>query len=236
MCSGCGARSEALLTSFFLHSSHSLIYTIWIRRGGWGGGGGLDSTCHFYLQRFFFSPLSRCVPVSFCLSMAPYLSFHLSPLLPLLFVSLSAVLSSQHSLHLSGRVIEPCVPSLSAKRLADCLHFHAEGCEASVAVVRDIDWDLSKALPVGMLPAFLVGGHLESLWLLKMATYMPHHVCSHLSCPPGVMFVSIVTTGSPSFSSSSSISRTVSLVLVLLSCICLCLFLSTSHSSSISFP
>lgn len=92
---------------------------------------------------------SDCLPASFCLSMTLYLSFHLYPLSPLpVIVSLSAVLSSQRLLHLSARVIETCVPSLSAKRLADCLHFHAEGCDASVAALIVIDWDPSKPSPL----------------------------------------------------------------------------------------
>lgn len=80
--------------------------------------------------------------------MTLYPSFRLHPLSPLpVIVSLSAVLSSQRLLHLSARVIETCVPSLSAKRLADCLHFHAEGCDASVAALIVIDWDPSKPSP-----------------------------------------------------------------------------------------
>lgn len=84
-------------------------------------------------------------PCLFVFSMTPYLSFHLSPSPSPLCLALSPPCSplSARS-HLSGRVIEPCVPSLSAKRLADCLHFHAEGCEAGVAVVRAIDWDPSE--------------------------------------------------------------------------------------------
>lgn len=76
--------------------------------------------------------------LSFCrfLTLGP--PFHLS------HSALCAALSARRSLHLLGCVIEPCVPSLSAKRLADCLHFQAEGCEASVAAVRAIDWDPSK--------------------------------------------------------------------------------------------
>lgn len=85
--------------------------------------------------------LSPCVFWSLYDTVSVFPSISLSLVL---FVSLAAALPSQRPLHLSGRVIEPCVPSLSAKRLADCLHFHAEGCEASVAVVRAIDWDLSK--------------------------------------------------------------------------------------------
>lgn len=48
------------------------------------------------------------------------------------------------------RVIETCAPSLSAKRLADCLHFHAEGCDCgggSVAAPIAIDWDPSHPPP-----------------------------------------------------------------------------------------
>lgn len=92
---------------------------------------------------------SDSLPASFCLSMTPYPSFRLYPLSPLpVIVSLSAVLSSQRLLHLSARVIETCVPSLSAKRLADCLHFLAEGCDASVAALIVIDWDPSKPSPL----------------------------------------------------------------------------------------
>ncbi len=89
---------------------------------------------------------SLSVTVSPCLFVSLWHRICLSIYLPLpfLFVSLSAALSSQRLLHLSGCVIEPCVPSLSAKRLADCLHFHVEGCEASMAVVWTIDWDPSK--------------------------------------------------------------------------------------------
>lgn len=45
------------------------------------------------------------------------------------------------------RVIETCVPSLSAKRLADCLHFHSEGCDSGGggggAAPIAINWDPS---------------------------------------------------------------------------------------------
>lgn len=118
----------------------------------------------FFLFRSLFVSRRHSL-LSFCLSMTPYLSFHLYSFPP--FVSLSAALSSQRALHLSVRVIEPCVLSLSAKRLADRLHFHAEGCEDSVAVVRVIDWDPSKPPPLGSyycLSSCLVAALILSAW------------------------------------------------------------------------
>lgn len=81
--------------------------------------------------------------------MTPYLSFHLyipSHPSPSLSRSLQCSPLSACSIY-QPRVIETCVPSLSAKRLADCLHFHAEGCDASVAALIVIDWDPSKPSP-----------------------------------------------------------------------------------------
>lgn len=52
-------------------------------------------------------------------------------------------------------VIETCAPSLSAKRLADCLHFHTEGCDGgggSVAALIAIDWDPSHNWPTPSPP------------------------------------------------------------------------------------
>lgn len=113
------------------------------------GFGGLETGTSRWHPGDSFPTVSQRFFGFFCLSVTPYLSFHLYPLSPLpVIVSLSAVLSSQRLLHLSARVIETCVPSLSAKRLADCLHFHAEGCDASVAALIVIDWDPSKPSPL----------------------------------------------------------------------------------------
>ena len=107
------------------------------------------------------SPFCHCLLVSLHDTVSVFPIYLSPPPSPPLCLALSP-----SSLHLSGRVIEPCVPSLSAKRLADCLHFHAEGCKAGVAVVRAIDWDPSKPLPVGKLPPpppLLVGAAILSL-------------------------------------------------------------------------
>lgn len=116
---------------------------------------------------FFSESLCLLLSLSLCLSVSLWHRICLSIYIPPLFVSLSAALSSQRALHLSARVIEPCVLSLSAKRLADRLHFHAEGCEDSVAVVRVIDWDPSKPPPLGSyycLSSCLVAALILSAW------------------------------------------------------------------------
>lgn len=169
---------------------------------------------------------SDCLPASFCLSMTPYLSFHLYPLSPLpVIVSLSAVLSSQRLLHLSARVIETCVPSLSAKRLADCLHFHAEGCDASVAALIVIDWDPSKpSPPLGSLDR-LSSRSWSAMVLSVLCSWKWQHV---LHASSTVAFVS--TSHLFFYHFPLSISRT--LTLALCSSLCLSMSFPASHSPS----
>lgn len=122
---------------------------------------------------FFFLSLFVSCCHSLCLCVSIWHHICLSIYIPPLIVSVSAVLSSQRALHLSVRVIEPCVLSLSAKRLADHLHFYAEGCKDSVAVVRDIDWDLSKPPPLGSyycLTPCLVAALIMSGWTKMLHT------------------------------------------------------------------
>lgn len=128
---------------------------------------GLKAGSQLWMSFFFFWSLFVSCCHSLCLSVSLWHRICLSIYIPPLFVSLSAALSSQRALHLSVRVIEPCVLSLSAKRLADRLHFHAEGCEDSVAVVRVIDWDPSKPPPLGSyycLSSCLVAAPILSGW------------------------------------------------------------------------
>lgn len=119
----------------------------------------------FLFLFLFVSP----VTVSVSLSLYDTVSVFPSIFLP----SLSLQRSPLSALHLSARVIEPCALSLSAKRLADRLHFHAEGCEDSVAVVRVIDWDPSQLPPLGSyycLSSCLVAWLILSAWTKKWLT------------------------------------------------------------------
>lgn len=114
--------------------------------------------------------LSLAVTVSVSLSLYDTVSVSPSIFLPSLSLR-SALLCAR--LHLSARVIEPCALSLSAKRLADRLHFHAEGREDSVAAVRVIDWDPSQPSPSGklLLSVFLLAGPADRVLLDEDETH-----------------------------------------------------------------
>lgn len=134
-------------------------------------GGELDCSCLFCL-RWVSPSFCHCLPVSFCLSMTLYLSFHLYPS-RLCLTLCSALLSAP------APFISPChwamcaVPvSKTAGRLSSFPRWRMRGQRGS----RD-SYRLGSvtALPIGKLlpPVLLVDGHSDLVhFTLKMATYL----------------------------------------------------------------
>lgn len=166
-CGGTGALYEPVqprADQYFPHTN-LILWAAGLKAGSW-------------LWMSFFGRLFVSCCHSLCLSVSLWHRICVSIYIPHLFVSLSAVLSSQHAFHhLSVCVIEPCVLSLSAKLLADRLHFHAEGCEDSMAVVRVIDLDPSKTPPLGSY--YCLSSCLVPTLILSGWTKMQHTVQSN---------------------------------------------------------